>query len=141
MLFCRSKWFTLPRVRNDKGGEDGIVYLAEDCAVTLKRFLGIRPLIKIDNKNPLFFMDYDNFWDRRDVYRMFIHYKKKAGIIKPGGLHVFSRHTHATLMIRIGCDLRLVKELLQHNDIAATLRYAHVADETRRAAYDKAMVL
>jgi integrase/recombinase XerD len=129
------------RVRNGKGGKDGIVYLTEDCAVTLKRYLGIRPPLVLDKKNPLFFTDYDNFWDRRDVYRMFIHYKNRAGITKPGGLHVFSRHTPATLMIKNGCDLRIVKELLRHNDIATTLRYAHVADETRRAAYDKAMFL
>ncbi len=129
------------RVRNGKGGKDGIVFLTEDCAITLKRYLAIRPLLVIDNKNPFFFTDYDNLWDRRDIYRMFIHYKKKAGITKPGGLHVFSRHTPATLMIKNGCDLRIVKDIMRHNDIATTLRYAHVADETRRAAYDKSMVL
>ncbi len=129
------------KIRNGKGGKDGIVYLTDDCIRTLRRYLEVRPPLEIDSKKPLFYTDYENFWDRRDVYRMFIHYKKRAGIVKPGGLHVFSRHSPATMLIKNGCDLRIVKDIMRHNDIATTLRYAHVADETRRAAYEKAMIL
>lgn len=36
--------------------------------------------------------------------------QKKAGIEKSGGVHVFSRHTPATIMTAKGCDIRLLKK-------------------------------
>jgi integrase/recombinase XerD len=129
------------KVRNGKGGKEGIVCLTEDAIMTLKKYIGIRPELEINGKKPIFYTDYQNLWDRRDVYRMFIHYKKKAGIKKPGGLHVFSRHSLATLLIKKGCDIRIIKDLLRHKDIQTTMRYAHVADSTKRAAYDKFLIL
>ncbi|MCJ7445180.1 MAG: tyrosine-type recombinase/integrase [Methanotrichaceae archaeon] len=70
-----------------------------------------------------------------------MHYKKKAGIEKRGGLHVFGRHTPATIMISKGCDIRIVQTLLRHDDIRTTLRYAHVSDKTRQEWYNRTLTL
>lgn len=129
------------RVREGKGGRDGIVYITDNCATTLKRYLSIRPAMEINGKYPLFYTDYGRRWDRSEVYRMFIDYKGKAGIEKHGGVHVFSRHTAATIMIANGCDLRTVQELLRHRDIRTTLRYAHVSDTTKRKKYNECLTL
>ncbi len=129
------------RLRETKGGRDDIVYINEECAETLRTYLKIRPQIKIGDKVPVFYTDSLNFWTNGDVHRMFIGYKRKAGVSKPGGVHVFSRHTTATMMIAKGCDCRIVKELLRHKDIHTTLRYAHVSDKTRRERYDQYMAL
>ncbi len=72
---------------------------------------------------------------------MFTYYKKKAGVEKAGGVHVFARHTAATILVANGCDIRLVKELLRHRDIRTTLRYAHVADKTLRERYNQCLTL
>jgi len=128
------------RVREGKGGRDGIVFISNECAVTLKRYLEVRPSLEIDGHFPLFYTDFGRRWDRRDVHRMFITYKKKAGIEKQGGVHVFARHTPATIMIAKGCDIRIVKEVLRHKDIRTTLRYAHVADKTKRDRYEQYLV-
>lgn len=72
---------------------------------------------------------------------MFVGYKKKAGIEKQGGVHVFARHTPATIMIAKGCDISIVKEVLRHKDIRTALRYAHVADKTKRARYEQYLAL
>ena len=64
-------------------------------------------------------------------------YKKLAGIEKYGGIYVFCRHTPATIMVANGCDIRIIKEILRHNDIRTTLRCAHVSDTTRRKSYEK----
>jgi site-specific recombinase XerD len=40
---------------------------------------------------------------------MFAYYKKKAGIEKVGGVHVFCRHTSAAILVANGFDIRLVK--------------------------------
>ena len=72
---------------------------------------------------------------------MFIRYKGLAQIEKPGGPHVFARHTPATIMIANGCDIRIVKDILRHNDIRTTLRYTHVSDKTKRERYEQCLTL
>ena len=129
------------RLRETKGGRDDIVYINEECADTLKAYLKMKPQINIGTRTPLFYTDNGNSWTNGDVHRMFIYYKKKAKVTKQGGTHVFSRHTTATLMIAKGCDCRIVKEILRHKDIHTTLRYAHVADKTKRSSYEKYLVL
>jgi integrase/recombinase XerD len=72
---------------------------------------------------------------------MFLYYKKKGDVTKPGAVHVFSRHTTAISMIAEGCDSRIVKEILRHKDIHTTLRYAHLSDKTRREKHEHYMRL
>ncbi len=129
------------RLRETKGGRDDIALINDDCAETLRIYLKIRPKIEIEGKTPLFYTDHFNFWDRGDVHRMFLTYKEKAGVKKPGAVHVFSRHSPATIMIAKGCDIRIVKEVLRHRDFRTTLRYAHVADKTKREKYEEYLVL
>ncbi len=129
------------RVREGKGGRDGIVYISEDCVRTLKQYLSVRPTLEKDGRQPLFYTEYGNCWERRHLNRMFQYYKKKAGIEKAGGVHVFARHTAASILVANGCDLRHVKELLRHKDIRTTLRYAHVGEKTLREKYDRCLTL
>jgi len=129
------------RLRQTKGGRDDVAFITEDCAETLRVYLNIRPKIEIEGRTPLFYTDYGNFWEKGDVHRMFLYYKEKANIKKPGAVHVFSRHSPATIMVAKGCDIRIIKEILRHKDIRTTLRYAHVADETKRKMYEEYLVL
>jgi integrase/recombinase XerD len=129
------------RIREGKGGKDGMVIISSECGTTLKRYLEVRPQLEVDGHFPLFYTDFGRRWDRKDLYRMFMTYKNKAGIEKQGGLHVFSRHTSATIMVANGCDIRIVQELLRHKDIRTTLRYAHVSDKTKREKYEKFLTL
>ncbi|MGA9098422.1 MAG: tyrosine-type recombinase/integrase [Methanotrichaceae archaeon] len=129
------------RIREGKGGKDGIVIISSECAATLKKYLEVRPTLDVDGRFPLFYTDFGRRWDRRDVYRMFMAYKKNAGVEKQGGVHVFARHSTATIMVANGCDIRIVQELLRHKDIRTTLRYAHVSDKTKREKYEKCLIL
>jgi len=54
---------------------------------------------------------------------------------------MFSVAIVPAVMIKKGVDLRIVKEILRHSNLQTTLRYTFVEDETKRAAYDKAMNL
>jgi integrase/recombinase XerD len=129
------------RLRETKGGRDDIIYVKQECIDTLQAYLNVRPQINIKGKIPLFYTDSLNFWEKNDVHRMFLYYKKKAGIKKNGAVHVFSRHTTATMMIANGADIRIVKDILRHKDIRTTLRYAHISDKTRREKYEQCLTL
>ncbi len=125
------------RVREGKGNKEGICFLNEQTAGILKRYLSIRPPFEIDKQHPLFFTDYGKRWDRRDLYRMFYTYKDKAGVKMKGGLHVFSRHSTASLMIANGCDISIVQKLLRHSDIRTTMRYTHLNDRLQRESHQQ----
>jgi len=44
-------------------------------------------------------------------------------------------------MIANGCDIRIVKDMLRHEDIRTTLKFAHVSDKTKRESYEQCLVL
>lgn len=129
------------RINNGKGGKSGMAYINDDCARCLRNYLEVRPLLLVDNQHPLFYTDYGHRWRRVDVYHMLIKYKKAAGITKKGGVHIFSRHSPATLMVARGCDIRVIQRLLRPEDIRTTLRYAHVDDVVARDWYNKTLKL
>jgi site-specific recombinase XerD len=128
-------------IRQGKGGKDNMVYLTDDSLSTLKRYMSIRPPLEINGQQFLFYTDYNRQWGRSDVYRMFIHYKTMAGITKPGGVHCFSRHSLASILTMNGCDIRVIKEILRHNSVQTTMKYSHLSDATKRAMYDRYIVL
>ena len=124
------------RVRDGKGGRYGIAYISQDCVSTLKDYLEMRK--KLHTESPsLFLTEYGNRWDHLCVSRMVRRYKIKAGIHKPGSAHVLARHTVASILIKNGCDLATVSQVLRHKDIESTMRYVHISDDTRRAKYDE----
>lgn len=125
------------RIREGKGGREAIVPLKDEVAQVLRQYLKVRPSLKIDNEQPLFITDYCRRWVRVSVYRMFKKYKKLAGVTKPGGLHVFGRHSPASLMIKNGCDIMTVKEIMRHKDITTTARYLHISDDVKRQKFEQ----
>lgn len=129
------------RLRHTKNGHDSVTMINGDCAETLRRYLRVRPQQEIEGKFPLFYTDHLHLWSHEDIHRMFMDYKRKAGVKKPGAVHVFSRHTTATMMIAKGADIRIVQEILRHRDIRTTLRYAHVSDKTKRERYETCLKL
>jgi integrase/recombinase XerD len=132
---------TLRLKETKRGDRNDIAYINRICANTLMQYLQIRPPLEIDGRKPLFYTDFGGRWDHKSIHYTFMRYKKLAGINKPGAVHVFSRHTPATIMIAHGCDIRIVKELMRHNDIRTTLRYAHVSDKTMRERYEQCLTL
>ena len=123
--------------RDGKGGKTAVCYLSEEAIETLREYLAIRPDFELDGRRPLFFTDYGSRFNRKDIYRLVISYKEKAGINKQGGAHVLFRHTPASLMVQNGCDLLTIQQVMRHNHITTTTRYLHLADETKRLKYDK----
>lgn len=84
------------RIVSGKGGRDGITYISHACASTLREYLQVRPPLLVDSQQPLFYTDFGHRWRREDLHHVLTTYKKKAGIEKRGGVHVFGRHTHGS---------------------------------------------
>jgi integrase/recombinase XerD len=124
-----------------KGGQDALCYISKECANILEQYLAVRPQFEIDGRQPLFFSDFGKRWCRRDLYRMFMYYKRKAGIRKRGALHVFARHSTCSLMISRGCDAFSAQQILRHKSIITTLRYVHLCDAVKREKYSQYLTL
>jgi len=63
----------------------------------------------------------------------FARWLQEAGITKRVTFHTF-RHTFATLQLFAGTSINIVSAMLGHADLATTMIYAHVVDESRRTA-------
>jgi len=120
------------RIRNGKGGKSALLPIPPECAEVLRSYLEVRPSLLIDGHQYLFYTDWCRKWSRRGVEQMFKYWKDRAGITKPGGVHVFGRHTPASIMVKNGCDVYSLQQLMRHSSIKTTARYLHTDIATLR---------
>jgi integrase/recombinase XerD len=128
------------RIRDGKRGKQAILPIPPACGGILRQYLQIRPPLEINGQFPLFYTDFGNRWERRNLYKMVVHYKNKAGIKKAGGCHML-RHSAASILIKNGCDIMTLKELMRHENIETTARYITVLDTVKREKLEKYLVL
>ena len=120
-----------------KGNKERIVYLNEACREALSEYLTVRSAIPgIKDKNALFISRESRRMSNQTVQWMVYKYLDLAGL----GNRKFSthklRHTAATLMYQTGhVDVRVLKDILGHEQLNTTQIYTHVSD----AGMEKAM--
>lgn len=73
--------------------------------------------------------------DRIAIWRRIKHYAKKSGIFKQISPHTL-RHSFATHLLENGADLRLIQDMLGHEDISTTDKYTHISQNNMVKSFD-----
>ena len=120
----------------EKNLQGRAVYYSEDAEQALKKWLKIRPgnsTSLFPGRSPGGSISYVTAWNAmRNILA-------RAGLSDKGySLHSL-RHTFATDMLNAGMRLEVLQQLLGHQEIEMTMRYARITDVTREHEYFKAM--
>ena len=114
-----------------------VVYLSEDAVVALKAWIRKRD----GDKGYLFYGRGRRSMSYAAARMMFQKYLGKAGLLHKGyGLHCL-RHTFATELLNAGMHLECLQQLLGHESVEMTRRYAKLTDKTREEEYFRAMAI
>lgn len=121
----------------EKNSMGRVVYLSDDALFAIKLWLRRR-----DKSKAFVFYGRDN---RSICYSTgrgrFVKYLKKAGLEQKGYTVHCLRHTFASELLNAGMRLECLQQLLGHQDIEVTRRYARLTDRTREQEYFRAMTL
>ena len=117
-----------------KGSKERVIPLHDGAADVLKDYVNRwRPKLRPQSDH-LFVTDEGTPLSRESFGFSVRRYARLAGLSQRVYPHIL-RHSFATAMVRNGCPLPVVQELLGHASIATTAIYTHVSPEHLRSAY------
>jgi len=120
-----------------KGNKERVVYLNDACQAALREYLAIRkgPQYAKVTQKALFLSRLEKRISEKTVQAMVYKYLRLAGLeAKHYSVHKL-RHTAATLMYQSGhVDVRVLKEILGHEQLNTTQIYTHVSNSDMETA-------
>jgi len=119
----------------EKNSMGRVVYLSDDALFALKLWLQRRD----KNKEFVFYGRSNGHLCYSSGRGLFMKYLKKAGLEQKGYTVHCLRHTFASELLNAGMRLECLQQLLGHQDIEVTRRYARLTDTTREEEYFRAM--
>lgn len=125
-----------------KGSKERNVFFSKEARKSMLEYLIEREAVlktvqSKNNTNFVFISQKGNPLSVRGVQYILKHYaQSKLGTqnISPHSL----RHSFATTMVTKGADIRIVQEMLGHENISTTQKYTHVTPQRLRALYHQA---
>ena len=110
-----------------KGDKERMVPIGDLEQVALRSYIeNARPLLSAKKVSPILFLNYQgNPLSRQSVFKFIKELSVKNDIKKEISPHTI-RHSFATHLLQNGVDLRIVQELLGHEDISTTEIYTHI---------------
>jgi len=119
-----------------KGSKERVVYLNDACRAALIPYLEVRARDdQLKDKNALFISSQHKRISNKTVQWVIYKYLDMAGLGNRKLSTHKLRHTAATLMYRTGqVDVRVLKEILGHEQLNTTQIYTHVSDESMEKA-------
>jgi len=120
-----------------KGNKERIVPIGEEGAYALKEYLDKgRSVLKKVPGDILFVNSRGSGISRVGFYKTIKKLTIKAGIMKDVSPHTL-RHSFASHLLENGVDLRMVQELLGHEDISTTQIYTHISKKQLKEVYEE----
>jgi integrase/recombinase XerD len=124
------------RVMEGEKNEQGrVVYLSPDALFALRRWFRIRK----KEETYLFYGHRHGRLCYSAARSCFVKYLGKARLDQKGYTVHCLRHTFASELLNAGMRLEVLQQLLGHDDIEVTRRYARLTDRTREEEYFRAM--
>jgi site-specific recombinase XerD len=121
----------------EKNSMGRVVYLSDDALFAIKLWLRRRD----KNKEFVFYGQNHGHLCYSTGRGLFVNYLKKAGLDQKGYTVHCLRHTFASELLNAGMRLECLQQLLGHQDIEVTRRYARLTDTTRKEEYFRAMAV
>ena len=119
-----------------KGNKERMVPVGEMAILAVRRYVDKGWLdLTPKNGNLLFYNYQKKPLSRQSVVKFIKKLAEDNGITKEISPHTL-RHSFATHLLEGGTDLRVVQELLGHEDIATTQIYTHIDKSKLNAIYD-----
>ncbi len=120
-----------------KGSKERVIYLNDASRKSIISYLHARGEMEVKDKNALFISRLGRRISRKTVQHVVYKYLERAGMeFRHLSTHKL-RHTAATLMYQEGhVDVRVLKEILGHEQLNTTQIYTHVNNEQVRQAMD-----
>ena len=122
-----------------KGAKERVIYLNDACREALTAYLAVRDKTPAPgHKNALFLSSRHIRISKQMVQTVVGRYLAEAGFDNRGlSVHKL-RHTAATLMYQTGeVDIRVLKDILGHEQLNTTQIYTHVSDSEMEQAMQK----
>lgn len=121
----------------EKNSMGRVVYLSDDALFAIKLWLRRRD----KHKEFLFYGRGNKGLSYSTGRSRFVKYLKKAGLEQKGYTAHCLRHTFASELLNAGMRLECLQQLMGHQEIEVTRRYARLTDRTREQEYFRAMAL
>ena len=124
-------------VKCGKGKKDRVVYISNDAASALAKYLRKRPVTK---EQKIFLVEKGVCRGQpisvRGIQKRIEYYSRKSGL--KVSCHKL-RHTMATQLLNADADLVTIQDLLGHTRIRTTQRYCRLSNNKAQRDYYKAM--
>jgi integrase/recombinase XerD len=121
----------------EKNSMGRVVYLSDDALFALKQWLHQRD----PGKECIFYTHGHTRMSYSTARSRFCRYLKNAGLGEKGYTVHCLRHTFASELLNAGMRLECLQQLMGHQDIEVTRRYARLTDRTREEEYFQAMAI
>ena len=131
-------------IRNSKGGKDRYVVLPELTLQALRRFWTTHRHPRLLFPSPVFDAERSRrseaYMDASSIQAAFRATIRESGIQKRLTIRSL-RHAYATHLLELGMDMRLIQDLMGHEDSKTTARYAHITKTCRDHTTDRLQLL